>query len=84
MFKGDLPLREAQIVQESETRVRLLYVPALGFSGDDERELLRRLEERLGGPGALEIVLDEVDQVPRDPNGKFRAVVRSFNPGDAP
>ncbi|MDA8020281.1 MAG: hypothetical protein MPN21_22820 [Thermoanaerobaculia bacterium] len=80
VFKGDLPLREAQIVQETPDRVRLRYVPADGFGGDDAQELYHRLAERLGPIDNLQILLDEVERVPRESNGKFRAVVRAFDP----
>ncbi|HSG91846.1 MAG TPA: hypothetical protein VLA56_21705, partial [Pseudomonadales bacterium] len=83
VFKGDLPIREAQIVQESPAQVRLRYVPADGFDDASSAELRRRLADRLGGPGTdqgqVEIVLDAVERIPRDANGKFRAVVRAFD-----
>ena len=87
VFKGDLPIREAQIVQESPTRVRLCYVPADGFDDSSRNELRRRLAERLGGPDqdqiGVEIALDAVERIPRDANGKFRAVVRAFDVDEA-
>lgn len=105
VFKGDLPLHEAQIVQDAPDRVRLRYVPAEDFGDDDRRELRRRLAERLGGSGSgsgavseavsgadasppgLEIRLESMVRIPREENGKFRAVVRTFDPetpGGAP
>lgn len=81
VFKGDLPLHEAQIVQETPERIRLSFVPAPGWTGEDERELRRRLLERLGGGAGLDVSLDSVEKIPRDANGKFRAVVRAFDVG---
>lgn len=82
VFKGDLAIREAQIVQESPTRVRLRFVPAERFADSSRQELRRRLAERLGGQDQdqIEITLEAVDRIPRDANGKFRAVVRAFEP----
>ena len=67
-----LPVREAQIVQESLGRLRVRYVPAPGFAGSDARSLVGRVQARMG---QVEVVLEEVAQVPRTRNGKFRALI---------
>jgi phenylacetate-CoA ligase len=72
MFKANLPLREAQIIQETLDRVRVRYVPAPGFSREAGHSLVERLQMRMG---AVEVILEQVSEVPRDGNGKFRAVI---------
>ena len=72
VFKADLPMKEAQIVQESLQRVVLRYVPDAGFSRRHQYLISQRLQERLG---PVEVVFEEVPRVPRGANGKFRAVV---------
>lgn len=72
VFKGDLPIREAQITQETLTLIRVRFVPAPGYSSEAGHLLIRELRKRLG---AVEVVLEEVAEVPRTANGKFRAVV---------
>jgi phenylacetate-CoA ligase len=72
VFKGGLPLREAQIIQESLDAIRVRYVPAPGFAPRDAQSLVERLQARMGLVG---VTLERVDQIPRTPNGKFRAVV---------
>jgi len=72
VFKGGLPLREAQVIQETLDLVRLRYVPAPGFQSVHGRVLVQRLQERLG---RIHVVLEEVSQIPRTRNGKFRAVI---------
>jgi len=72
VFKGDLPIREAQIIQETLGRVRLRYTPAPGFSPQAAVFLVVRIRDRMG---PVEVVLEEVDQIPRGTNGKFRAVI---------
>ncbi|MCG8460675.1 MAG: AMP-binding protein [Holophagales bacterium] len=72
VFKDDLPLREAQVIQESLARLRLRYVPAPGFSEATAGELRHRLRERVG---AMEIQLEAVDSLPRSKAGKLRSVV---------
>jgi phenylacetate-CoA ligase len=78
VFKGDLPLREAQIVQEEVDRVRVRYVPAPGFSEASARSLVERLRDRMG---PVAVLLEEVEHIPRGPNGKFRAVVSLLGGG---
>jgi len=72
VFKEDLALHEAQIIQERLSRVRLRYVPATGFSPEKTRLMVKRLKERLG---AVDIVLEKLDAIPRERNGKFRSVI---------
>jgi phenylacetate-CoA ligase len=62
-------------VQETRTRIRLRYVPAPGFTLQVIDDVRQRLHERLG---QMEIVFEEVDQVPRGAFGKFRAVVSNL------
>lgn len=75
VFKADLPVREAQIVQEAPDRVRIRYVPAPGFTAAAARSLITRLQARMG---PVEVVLEELAEVPRTANGKFRAVVSAM------
>ena len=72
VFKTDLPLREAQIVQETLDRVRVRYVPAPGFTRDDGRSIVERLQQRMG---PVDVILEELGEIPRTANGKFRAVI---------
>ena len=72
VFKSRLPVREAQIIQETLDTVRVRYVPDVGFTSDAACSLIERLRERLG---EVEVILESVQQVPRTANGKFRAVV---------
>lgn len=72
IFKAQLPIREAQIVQETFSRVRVRYVPTEEWSAADGADLTRRLRERMG---EIEVVLEPLAEVPRTANGKFRAVI---------
>jgi phenylacetate-CoA ligase len=70
VFYG-LPIREAQVVQRSLTHVVVRYVPAPEFTPATERTIASRLEARLGG---ITVTFEPMDRIPREPNGKFRAV----------
>jgi phenylacetate-CoA ligase len=72
VFKGGLPVQEAQIVQESLDNLRVRYVPGLGFDRGHARLLVRRLQARMG---QVDVTLEEVDHIPRTGTGKFRAVI---------
>jgi phenylacetate-CoA ligase len=72
VFKADVGIKEAQIVQESLTRVRVRYVPAVGCGGDTAQIIRQRLKDRLGD---MEVEVQPVACIPRGANGKFRAVV---------
>lgn len=77
VFKAHLPIREAQIIQETLDRVRVRYVPADGFGAADARSIVERLQQRMGD---VEVILEATDAIPRGPNGKFRAVVCQLPP----
>lgn len=72
VFKADLPIREAQIIQETRQQLRVLYVPTADYSTEDGAALIGRIRDRVG---EMDVVLEEVAEVPRTANGKFRAVV---------
>ncbi len=72
VFKANLAIREAQIIQESPTHLRLRYIPATGFTDKDEQAIKKSLQQRVGN---IEITMESVQNIPRGPNGKFRAVI---------
>ena len=74
VFKGDMAIREAQIIQEAPERLRVLVVPAAGFGPAAAGEIRERLLARLE-PG-MAVAVETVAAIPREANGKFRAVVR--------
>jgi len=76
LFKGDLPVQEAQIVQESLDQVRIRYVPASDFRPDHESVIVKRLQARMG---RVKVVMEPMSEVPRGPNGKFRAVISNLS-----
>jgi phenylacetate-CoA ligase len=76
IFSGDLPIREAQIIQEALDRVKIRYVPAPGFNPDHECVIRQRLQDRMG---AVEVIMEPVDVIARGPNGKFRGVINELS-----
>ncbi len=72
VFKSQLPIREAQIIQDARDCVRVRYVPSENWNNGAPAMLTERLKSFMGD---VRVVLELVDQVPRGANGKFRAVV---------
>jgi phenylacetate-CoA ligase len=72
VFKANLPVREAQIIQEELDRVRVRFVPAADFTWAAGVSIVERLQARMG---PVEVRLEPVDEIPRTANGKFRAVI---------
>lgn len=72
VFKSQLPIREAQIIQETLDLIRVRYLPAPGFTSASGRSIVERVQARMGN---VKVVLEEVDKIPRGANGKFRAVI---------
>lgn len=81
VFKASLPIREAQIIQEALDRIVVRYVPAPDFTPEAGHSIIERLQARMG---PVEVVLKEVEEVPRTANGKFRAVVCNLPPEQRP
>jgi phenylacetate-CoA ligase len=79
IFKGNLPIREAQIIQSSLTHLTVRYVPAHDFSNNVIKTLAERIRERMG---PIEVVFDEVSGIPRTSRGKFRAVICDIPVGE--
>lgn len=72
IFKGGLPVREAQIIQESLTGLKVLFVPDANFNPHVLKELAGRIRDRMGD---VAVDFEEVHSIPRTSRGKFRAVV---------
>lgn len=73
----NLPIQEAQIRQDAIGQITLLYVPAASFSEETKRTIQARLRERIG---EVSVIFERVSQVPRETNGKFRAVICNLSP----
>jgi len=71
VFKSCLPIREAQIIQVSLSRVVIRYVPAPDYTTADGDSIREAVQARMG---PVAVVLEAVNRIPRGPNGKFRAV----------
>lgn len=72
VFKNDLSVSEAQIIQVSLNEVRVKVVPEPEFDERSKKELANRIRERMGD---IHVSFEEVCEIPRTARGKFKAVV---------
>lgn len=76
VFKADLRVREAQIIQEDLDKVRVLVVPEEGFGENDRKMISRGLLDRLGD---VTVHFELVPEIPRTSNGKFKTVISKID-----
>ena len=72
IFKEQKSILEAQILQDSPESIEIVFVPSQEFDESSERSLVREVRTRLGND--IHIDLKPVQSIPRERNGKFRAV----------
>ena len=72
VFKDQLEVAEAQILQREARAIEVRIVPRASWSDASEHGVVKEIRERLGDEIEIQIAL--VDEIPREPNGKFRAV----------
>jgi len=73
IFADQPHIREGQIIQEETDRIRVKVVTAEGFGQPDVEDVVRRVQQRLGG--AVNVLVEEVGSIPRTKAGKFQAVI---------
>jgi phenylacetate-CoA ligase len=81
VFKGDIHVGEAQIIQESFQLVRVRFVRAPGFDDSDAKAITDGIRARMGD---ITVQLEEVPAIARSANGKMRAVVCRIPPEQRP
>ena len=72
IFKQQSSVAEAQIVQDRAERIRVFVVASPVWHDGSEALLVQEIRKRLGDE--ISIAIERVDAIPREPNGKFRAV----------
>ena len=72
IFKDQLGIAEAQILQQETASIEVRVVPRASFDGRAEQGLVQEIRSRLGDEIRIDIRC--VDEIPREANGKFRAV----------
>lgn len=81
IFKSNLQVIEAQIIQESLENIVIRFIPANGFQSTDRNLIIENVQARLGN---VQVNLEPVSQLPIEENGKFRAVISKISPANLP
>jgi phenylacetate-CoA ligase len=81
IFKQQLDVAEAQILQNRQDLIEVLIVPRSTYSASSAKSLMREIRARLGDE--IQIQIQVRDGIPREANGKFRAVKSKFGRIDA-
>lgn len=76
VFKQQYDVAEAQIVQDTKDAITVYVAPRASYSAASQKKLLAEIRERLGEDMRVDVRL--TDAIPREPNGKFRAVKSRF------
>jgi phenylacetate-CoA ligase len=77
-FMGLEHIRKTQLVQQTLEHIVVRLVPDGAFSGRDRETLIANMKQYLGGGVRIDIEL--VDDIPREPSGKYRWVVSKIRP----
>jgi phenylacetate-CoA ligase len=72
IFKNDMPIIEAQIIQEKLDYIIVKIIAEAGFNHESEKNLVSRVRERLGD---VRVEVKPVTEIERTARGKFRAVI---------
>jgi phenylacetate-CoA ligase len=72
VFKKTHGIAEAQIIQDREGHIRVQVIPRETYGPEDESSLRAAIAEWISP--RLEVDIEPVERIPREPNGKFRAV----------
>jgi phenylacetate-CoA ligase len=67
-----IPVRQAQFVQESLDRILVRYVQGPEFTVESQQTIVERVRSRMGD---VQVVLQEVTEIPRSANGKIRSMI---------
>lgn len=81
-FDGLHNIRKAQVVQSSADRWTIRIVPGTNYTEVDGQRVLDKLSKEVSARVAATI--EVVEDIPKMPNGKFKWVVRNYQPGGTP
>jgi phenylacetate-CoA ligase len=66
-------VQETQIIQTAIDKLKVRVVKASTFSDEDEKKLFKALRDKVGD--TMRIKIEYLEEIPREINGKFRAVI---------
>ena len=73
LFKETHKIREAQLLQDEISKLRIRIVKTDNYNQKDEVKLKESINKFIGEQ--IELVFEYIDKIPREANGKFRQIV---------
>jgi len=77
VFKSNLPIHEAQIIQDRLDHLLVRVVPTDNYTEAANASIREQLQLRMGN---INVDFEVLDAIPRTKNGKFRAVINNLSP----
>ncbi len=78
IFKYASHIRKGQIIQKSNISFEINIEPTNDFDEDDASFLVSKVKESFGSASTVQI--NKLNEIPLSANGKFKAVIREFQP----
>lgn len=78
IFKSDKEISGSKVIQKSDGDIQVYIVPTERFTDKHRHILLTALKDRIGE--SVKIAVEEVEEIEREPNGKYRPVVSFYKP----
>lgn len=75
IFVGLKTVKMAQVIQNSLEAITLKIVPDIAVSNEEKNIIHQRVQSQLGN---IEIIIEEVDDIPKTNNGKIKAVISTI------
>lgn len=75
IFVGLKTVKMAQVIQNSLEAITLKIVPDIAISNEERNIIHQRVQSQLGN---IEIIIEEVDDIPKTQNGKIKAVISTI------
>jgi phenylacetate-CoA ligase len=72
LFKSTENVKECQVVQEKLGELKMVIVRRPGYGSAEERTIIEEVHRWISP--SMNVTFEYVDEIPREPNGKFRAV----------
>ncbi|WP_347175231.1 phenylacetate--CoA ligase family protein [Polaribacter uvawellassae] len=69
-------LLAAQVIQEKIDCFRINLITTSSFNKKDETEIEKKIKNQLGN---IQLIFEYLDQIPKNKNGKFQAVISKIN-----
>jgi phenylacetate-CoA ligase len=78
---NDIPIIEGQIIQKTFSQIKVVLVPASGYTDEVSSTLTSRIQNIMG---SVEVIFEKKEQIPRGLNGKFKTNVCTIPHSERP